>query len=246
MFGLFGLISSFQLLGRVTDLHIYAPGKLKEILEFYEKNFSQEQRFRTIVHPLGYKGEKVIYSDNWLEVISFPLVHRIPACGYLFREIPQELNLKKEAVTEYKPGVEMIHRIRNGEDMELSDGTIIKNSELTYSPWLCRSYAYCSDTAFEPAIAETVKGTDLLYHEATFSDDDRELAGKTLHSTSKQAAMIAKLSGSKKLLLGHFSPRYQDLNVLRDEARTIFPDSVIVNDGDEFIVGRIRSNNESD
>ena len=127
IFGLFGLLSSFQLLGRINDLHIYAPGKLKEIIDFYEKNFAQEQKFRTIIHPLGYKRESLIYNDDWIEVYSFPLNHRIPTCGYLFREISQELNLRKEAIDRYRPGLENILKIKKGENLELSDGTIIQN-----------------------------------------------------------------------------------------------------------------------
>jgi ribonuclease Z len=242
MFGLFGLLSSFQLLGRNKDLHLYAPGRISEIMEFYMANFAPENNFNIIIHPLGTKRKKVIYRDEWVEVLSFPLNHRIPACGYLFREIPQELNLKKEALLEYKPGVENIHKIRKGADFVLPDGRIIKNEEFTLPPWECRSYAYCSDTSYKPSIAEIVKNTDLLYHESTFSHKDSDLASQTNHSTAKQAAMIAKMSNAKKLLLGHFSPRYQDLSIMLEEAKTVFENSVLVNDGDEYSVERVRRN----
>jgi ribonuclease Z len=242
IFGLFGLLSSFHLLGRENDLHIYAPGKLKDIIEFYEKNFAIEQKFRTIVHPLGYKRKSLVYKDDWIEVFSFPLKHRIPTCGYLFREIPQDLNLKKEAIDTYKPGLENILKIKKGENLENPDGSVIQNSELTLPAWKTRSYAYCSDTSYDPSITEIIKDTDLLYHEATFSEDDKTLAEQTSHSTSAQAAMIAKLSDSKKLLLGHFSSRYKDPELLGKEARKIFAASVIVNDGDKFTVERVRKN----
>jgi ribonuclease Z len=240
IFGIFGLISSFQLLGREKDLHIYAPGKFRDIISFYEKNFAREQKFRIIVHPLGYKRKKLIYKDKWLEVFSFPLNHRIPTCGFLFKEFPQDLNLKKEAIARYKPGLEDIVKIKKGKDYLMPDGTVIPNSELTLPPWKIRKYAYCSDTAYDESIIETIEGTDLLYHEATFSSEDEALAAQSSHSTSAQAATIAKLSGSHKLLLGHFSSRYKEVDFLAEEAVKIFPETVIVNDGDIFTVDRVR------
>jgi ribonuclease Z len=122
----------------------------------------------------------------------------------------------------------------------MPDGKIIPNSELTFPPWKVRSYAYCSDTAFDLSIIENIKETDLLYHEATFSSKDEDIAAQSNHSTSEQAATIAKLSGSRKLLLGHFSTRYKEVDFLLDEARKIFPETVLVNDGDVFTVERVR------
>ncbi len=246
IFGLFGLLSSFQLLGRKNDLHIYGPGELNELITFYKNNFAQEGDYKLILHPVGHRGPQRIFSDEKVEVIAFPLKHRVPTSGYLFRERPAELNVKKEALDMYKPLIEQVVAIKKGEDLQLSDGSMVPNEELTLPRWVIRSYAYCTDTVYDPGIVEHIMGVDLLYHESTFSDADRELAGHTLHSTSVQAAEIAKAAGVKKLLLGHFSSRYKDLNVLLDEAKGVFPASFIVNDGDVFEVERRReSRNDS-
>jgi len=240
IFGLFGLLSSFQLLGRTNDLNIYAPGELKEIIDFYKRNFAYDLNFRIIIHPLGYKRKKLIFRDEWLEVHSIPLKHRIPTCGFLFREIQQDLNIKKEAVDKYKPDLESIVKIKKGKDLKISHDMVIPNCELTYAPWKVRSYAYISDTAFHPSIIKSIESPDLLFHEATFSGEDEILASETSHSTSFQAAEIAKLSGAKKLIIGHFSSRYKHIEFLVDEARKIFPETYPANDGDIFLVNRTR------
>jgi ribonuclease Z len=244
LFGLFGLLSSFQLMGRDKDLHLYAPGELRDIVGFYEKHFSHEHKFRIIVHPLGYRRKKLIYTDDWLEVYSIPLKHRIPACGFLFRELPQELNIIKESIDRYKPSLEQIVAIKRGMDLVCADGTVVPSSELTYPPWKTRSYAYLSDTAYNPSMAKTLENPDLLFHESTFSHADESLALQTYHSTSVQAAKLAKMAGAGKLLLGHFSSRYKEVEFLAGEAREFFPETYIVNDGDVFQVERVRMGNK--
>jgi ribonuclease Z len=243
LFGLFGLLSSFQLLGRKNELHIHGPGEIKEIVNFYEKYFGTEQSYRIKVHPLGYTRKMLIFEDERLEVFSFPLKHRVPTCGFLFIEKEGDLNLKKEAIDKYKPGIENIHSIKAGKDLVLDDGTIIPNTELTLSPWKRRSYAYCSDTSFDPKLSEILQEVDLLYHEATFSREDEELAKITGHSSTVQAASIALSSNARKLLIGHFSSRYKSPEILQNEAREIFPETFAVNDGDEFEVERVRNEN---
>jgi len=243
VFGLFGLLSSFQLLGRKHEIHIHGPGEIMEVVKFYEKYFGTEQSYRIKVHPLGYTRKMLIFEDERIEVFSFPLKHRVPTCGFLFQEKFPELNLKKEAIDKYKPGIENIRKIKTGSDLHLPDGTVIPNSELTLPPWKPRSYAYCSDTSFDPQIAEYVKGVDLLYHEATFSSDDQELAGITGHSSTVQAAEIALASGAQKLLIGHFSSRYKSPEKLMNEAKEIFANTHAVNDGDIFEVERKRKEN---
>jgi len=245
VFGLFGLLSSFQLLGRKNELHIHGPGEIRELVTFYEKYFGTEQSYRIKVHPLGYTRRMLIFEDERIEVFSFPLQHRVPTCGYLFIEKRGDLNLKKEALDKYKPGIEAIHKIKSGEDLVLNDGTIIPNSELTLSPWKRRSYAYCSDTAFLPELSEIVKDVDLLYHEATFAKEDEELAKATMHSSSVQAALVASSAKARKLLIGHFSSRYKSPEILVNEAREIFQETFAVNDGDVFEVERIRNENIS-
>jgi ribonuclease Z len=241
VFGLPGLLSTFQLLGRKTDLHIYAPGELGILLDFYRKNFGEDLTYRIILHSLGYKRPHVIFSDKQVEVMSFPLKHRVPACGFLFREKPALLNLRKESMDIYKPGIEEIKEIKAGSDLTLHSGTVIPNSELTLPPWLTRSYAYCSDTAYYPEIAAICKDVDLLYHEATFSSEDQQLAEQTMHSTSADAARIAILANAKKLLIGHFSSRYKSIDPLLIQAKTLFPDTIAVNDGDNFTIERQRA-----
>jgi ribonuclease Z len=243
LFGLFGLLSSFQLMGRKNELHIHGPGEIREVVNFYEKYFGTEQSYRIIVHPLGYTRRMLIFEDDRLEVFSFPLKHRVPTCGFLFIEKEGDRNLKKEAIDKYKPGIEDIHSIKAGKDLVLSDGTIIPNSELTLSPWKRRSYAYCSDTSYDPMLSEILQEVDLLYHEATFAREDEELAKITGHSSTVQAASIALASNARKLLIGHFSSRYKSPEILQSEARGIFPDTFAVNDGDEFEVERVRNEN---
>ncbi len=240
IFGLFGLLSSFQLLGRTADLHIHGPGNLNELLHFFRKNFAQESDFNIIMHPVGHRQVQKIFEDDRIEVFAFPLHHRIPNSGYLFREKAAELNVRKEALDIYKPLIEDVVKIKKGEDLILSDGTVVPNEELTLPPWKPRSYAYCTDTLYDPEIAGIIKDVDLLYHEATFASSDRELAEKTLHSTSGQAAKIARAAGAGKLVIGHFSSRYKDLSHLLSEAMKIFPESYLANDGDVFTVERTR------
>ncbi|MCB8994838.1 MAG: ribonuclease Z [Bacteroidales bacterium] len=240
VFGLFGLLSSFQLLGRKNTLHIHGPGELQEILKFYQKYFGSEQSYRIQFHALGYTRKMLIHEDERVEVFSFPLKHRVPTCGFLFCEKPSERNLKKEAIDAFKPGIEAMQKIKKGEDFVLNDGRIIPNSELTLPQWKPRSYAYCSDTSFCPELSEILQNIDLLYHEATFSKEDEDLASQTAHSSSVQAAKIALACNAGKLLIGHFSSRYKSSDLLVNEARELFVNTIAVNDGDEYVVERIR------
>jgi len=240
VFGLFGLLSTFQLLGRKTPLHIHAPGEIINIIEFYKNNFGEDMSFKIYVYPLGFRHTKIIFKDKSVEVTSFPLKHRVPTCGFLFRETPVLLNLKKEALELYKFGIEDIGKIKKGKDITLPDGSILKNRVLTLPQWKQRSYAYCSDTGFDPSVVKYISEVDLLYHEATFAQEDEKLADDTLHSTSTQAAKIASMAKAGKLLLGHFSSRYKNLDTLLGQAREIFPESYSVNDGDVFTIERVR------
>lgn len=240
VFGLFGLLSTLQLLGRKNELQIFGPAALGNYLEYFRKNFSLQDGYVIRFTAVGTRGFKMIFEDEWVEVFSIPLKHRTETTGFLFREKPAELNFRKDAMDIYKPSVEDIQKIKKGKDLVLFNGQIIPNKELTLPPWKRRSYAYCSDTAFSPGIAGYIKGVDLLYHEATFEDKDADLAGQTLHSTASQAAQIAKKAGAGKLLIGHFSNRYKSTEILEKQARAIFENSFAVEDGDIYMIERER------
>ena len=175
-----------------------------------------------------------IFEDEKLTVTPIPLKHRITTYGYLFREKEKLLNVKKEKVERYGMGVADLVRIKQGEDFITSDGTLIKNRELTHPPYHPRSYAYISDTLFDPDLAAILRNVDLLFHEATFSNKDAKLAFETKHSTAGQAATLAKMAEVKRLLIGHFSSRYRDHSLLEEEARAIFPHTDGVKDGDIY------------
>ncbi len=240
VFGLYGLLSTLQLLGRKNELQIFGPPALGEYLDYFRRNFSLQCGYEIQFTALGTRGLKMIFDDERVEVFSFPLKHRIETTGFLFREKAADLNFKKEAMDIYKPSIEDIQKIKKGKDLVLFNGEIIPNRDLTLPPWKRRSYAYCSDTAFSSKIAEYVKNVDLLYHEATFEDKDEELAGQTLHSTASQAAEIAKRAGAGQLLIGHFSNRYKSTENLEQQARAIFENTVAVEDGNIYKIERER------
>ncbi len=240
VFGLFGLISSFNFMGREEALHIYGPDRLEDLMLDHLKYFRNESGFELVFHHFQCRRSARIYEDRNIEVISLPLIHRIPTCGFLFREKPRERNIRKEKIAEYSIPVRDIVRIKKGEDFETGDGRLIRNSELTMDPFRTRSYAYCSDTRPNEKNLPLLKGVDLFYHEATFSHTDLSLAHDTYHSTPVQAAELAKKASAGKLLLGHFSSRYKHVSDLEKEAKPIFPDTVAVNDGDVFRVEQER------
>ena len=230
-YGLIGLISTFNLLGRKNDLHIYSPSELKKLIQPQIDFIKGEMQFKILFHPLDFKKTKQIYIDKKVEVISFPLKHSIPTCGFLFREIRRQPNIKKELVQYYNIPIAEIKNIKAGGNFTTKNGEIITNETLTTPSPLPRSYAFCTDTAFCPNIIETIKNVDLLYHEATFTEEMKEFASKTLHSTAKEAAEIAKLANAKKLIIGHFSARYKKLAPFLDEAKQVFENTVIAREG---------------
>ncbi len=187
--------------------------------------------FRIVWHPLHFKKPKTIFEDDALIVTSFPLKHRVPCCGFLFREKPKELNLNKERVAELAIPIRYLHLIKKGADYCTPEGTIIPNIELTLPPLPCRSYAFCTDTRFLPKIAEWIKEVSLLYHEATYDHSLVNQAEATTHSTARQAAQLAMLASVGKLLIGHFSARYKNLDILLNEAREAFPNTDLAHEG---------------
>ena len=233
-FGLFGLISSFSLLGRKTDLHIYSHAGLEEMIKclFPDGQLSYELVFHTI--PIN--KDVLLYEDKHLTVHTIPLKHRIPASGFLFREKERELNLRKDVVSYYNLSIKEILEIKKGKDYIKEDKTIVKNSRLTHLPHKPRAYAFCSDTAYYPKLVEYIKDIDLLYHEATFADNMKEFAKKTKHSTAKQAAKIAKKANVGKLLIGHFSSRYKDESFIENEAKEVFENTEAVVEGKTYAI----------
>jgi ribonuclease Z len=233
IFGLPGLISSMSMGGKQGELHLYAHSELQVILSTLMK-YMNDLDLKIKFHPLNLRKHALLYEDDKIKVESFPLNHRIPCCGFLFREQPQDLHLRKEKVTELNiPFLDRI-RIKKGADLVLPDGSLVPNSELTLPAENPRSFAYCTDTIMLKKIIPVIEGVDLLYHEATFSDEVKDLAVKTYHSTAKQAAQIALEANVGKLIIGHFSSRYKDVNILVEEAREIFPNTFAVKDGDNF------------
>ena len=234
VFGLFGLLSTLGMMGRKVPLHLYGPHALEEFMNSYSRFFGPlpfELEFRTPSEDMGF-----IYESDVLTISAIPLRHRIPAFGYLFKEKKKALNVRKEKIETLGLGIADVVKLKRGEDYVSNSGKVIPNSQLTLPPMHQRSYAYLSDTQFVPEVAEQVKGVDLLFHEATFSESDKELAAQTQHSTAAQAATLAKLAGVKKLLIGHFSSRYKEPLLLENEARKVFKNTKGVNDGDIYSI----------
>lgn len=234
--GIFGLISSFNLLGRHTDLHVYGVPDFEEILFKNIEYFTDRMSFKVVYHAVDPFRVEEIYSDKHVIVSTLPLRHRVPAVGYLFREAPKPLNIRKEFVAKYNPLLSDIVKIKNGSDYITSEGVAIPNAEITYILSLPRSYAYCSDTLYSERLVGLVKNVDLLYHEATFLQSELKLARSTGHSTAQQAATVALKANVGKLLIGHFSSRYSDESKFLNEAQEVFPNTELVNDGQKFLV----------
>lgn len=231
VFGLYGLISSLNLMGRKVPLNIYAPAGYGEILMSHLADFDIVTDFELLFVPLSGKDPVKILEEKYVTVTAFPLKHRIPAYGFLFREKEKERKILSEAIEKYSIPVSQIRLIKKGRDLVCDDGTIIPNSEITKEPPQPHSYAYCSDTAWFSRLSVYVRGVDLLYHEATFDGSKADLARQTGHSTSVEAARVALEAGAGRLLIGHFSSRYKEINPLLEESRAIFPDTVAAKEG---------------
>jgi len=236
-FGLIGLISTLSLMGRKTDLHIYAHSELQKYTISQIRYLKMEDLgYQLIFHPLNFKKPQIIFENKKLKVKSFPLKHRIDCCGFRFDEKEREPNIIKEQIDLFNIPIREIKNIKEGADFITENGTIIPNSKLVRKPLKPRSYAFCSDTCYLEKIVEQIRKVDLLYHEATFAETEKELAEKTFHSTAKQAAKIASLAKVKKLLIGHFSARYKDTKILQNEARTIFKKSFAVRENKTYSI----------
>ena len=242
VFGLYGLISTFNLLGRTSDLHIYAYGQLEQILADHLKYFGDDMRYKIVVHPVDTRKNEIIYEDHCMTVETIPLKHRIPTCGYLFKEKMPQRNIHRDTIEKYSLSLADIAQIKYGNDLILPSGEIISNDDITYIPYEPRSYAFCSDTVYNEKIIDIIKGIDLLYHEATFLDDMRDLAKQTMHTTALQAAEIAKKAEVKQLLIGHFSSRYGDTNAFLKEASSVFSNTRLAIEGRMFEISLVKDN----
>jgi len=233
-YGLIGLISTMNLMGIKGDLHIYAHSKIKNLLQPQLDFIRGDMTVRPVFHPLHFKKPQTIFESRSVEVISFPVKHSLPTCGFLFREKQKPANIRKEMINAYNIPIASIRAIKEGADFVTAEGDIIENEQLTIPPPNTRSYAFCTDTAFHPPLAEIIRGVDLLYHEATFLEELKDLAEKTLHSTAKQAAQMALLSGAKKLLIGHFSARFKNTYHFVIEAKEVFENTENAAEGKTF------------
>jgi ribonuclease Z len=236
IYGLFGLLSTLNLLGRKSDLFIFGPPDLQKIIDFFLFQLSDGLQYKIIVTPNVSRSYSLIYSNKHVDVFAFPLKHRVPTWGYLFKEKEKELNIHKEVISDYNLSIKDIVTIKKGADFSTPEGEIISNKLLTTPPTPPRSFAFCSDTAYYDRITKWIKGVDILYHEATFANADKSIAKKTGHSTTQQAATIAKKAHVKKLIIGHFSNRYKEPEQLLTEARQIFQETYLAEDLETYSV----------
>ena len=235
-FGLIGMISTFGLVGRTATLHVYGPEALGPILRGQIDFFTHDLGFEVEFHPVDTTRHAVVYEDRSIMVESIPLQHRLPTCGYLIREKQLLPHIRPEMMQAYRIPVSQVNNIKNGADWTMPDGEVIPNSRLVRPADPPRSYAYCSDTRYLPSLYQLVKGVNTLYHESTYGEDKIQSAEKYHHSTARQAAMVARDAGVGKLLLGHYSSRYEDENVLLREAKEVFENTYLTNEMDVFDV----------
>lgn len=234
LYGLIGTISTFSLLGRTTDLHIYGPKGIKELILLQLKLTESWTTYDLFFHELESKESEVIFEDKRVIVRTIPLKHRVYTNGYLFQEKPDERKLNVEAVQSYDIHVAYYQKIKNGSDITLDNGTVVENHKLTFDPPPAKSYAFCSDTVYNEAVIPIIQNADVLYHESTFLESEAPLALKTLHSTAKEAAAIALKANVKQLILGHYSTRYDGIERFKEEAETVFPNVLLADDGLSF------------
>lgn len=233
-FGLPGLISTFRLLGREKEMHVYGPKGIKEAITLLLKLGDSWTNFPLLFHELVSNKQELIYEDDKVTVETLPLDHRVYTNGFLFREKITERKLNIEAVAEFKIDKAYFRNIKKGKDITLNDGRVVPNAQLTFDPPKPKSYAYCSDTAFNKKLVPLIQNVDCLYHESTFLDSEMHLSVKTKHATAKEAATIAKAARVGKLILGHYSTRYKAIEEFQKEAQEIFPEVELADDGKVF------------
>lgn len=235
-FGLMGLLSTLGMLGRTSKLRIYAPKDYEPLFRQQVEFFMQTMEYEMEMIPVDTEKQQVIYEDHSLTVETVPLQHRVPCCGFIFREKPTLPHIRRDMIDYYGIPVSQINNIKNGADWTNEDGDVIPNARLVQPADSPRSYAYCSDTRFVPGLKEKVKGVTVLYHESTYTSDHEDRAKIYYHSTARQAATIAARAGVGTLLLGHYSARYNDEQVLLQEAKAVFEHSILSQEGMVFDV----------
>lgn len=235
-FGLVGLISTFRLLGREAELHIYGPKGIKEAITLQLKLGNSWTNYPLLFHELQSNEPQVIFEDDKVTVTTIPLEHRVYTNGFLIREKLGERKLNIHAVQQANVSMSYYSKIKQGSDVLNEEGELIPNTQLTLDPEPAKSYAFCSDTSYLPAIVPLIEKVTLLYHEATFLEEHKELAAKTKHSTAKEAAAIARDAKVGQLILGHYSGRYSDLELFRKEAEKIFKNVELAEDGKTFSI----------
>ncbi len=240
--GLPGLIFTMHLLGRKRKLHVYSPEGLKEIIELQYSISRLEPGFEIEYHIIGH-GKQLLYEDNDLRVESIEMMHRLPAYGFLFEERPGLRNIIKEAISKYDIPVEKMQKLKSGKDLQLPDGTVIDNKQITTPPSPPRIYACCSDTGFTNQYIDQIKNADLLYHEATFLHDKADIAKEKTHCTALQAATIAREAGVKRLMLGHYSARYDELSLFVEEAQKVFQNTILAEEGSTIDIPAAKTQN---
>ena len=233
-FGLVGLISTFRLLGREAGLHVYGPKGIKEAITIQLKLGNSWTNYPLLFHELKENTSVKIFEDDVVTVKTIPLDHRVYTNGFLFEEKPKERKLNIDAAVKRKVDQSYFSKLKQGYDVKNKEGTLIMNSDVTLDPEPPLSYAFCSDTAYKPEITDSIQGVSVLYHESTFLNEHQELCEKTKHSTAAEAAKVASKANVDKLILGHYSGRYGNLELFREEAKEYFQEILLAEDGKVF------------
>ena len=235
-FGLIGLISTYHLLGREKELNIYAPASLEKLIRIQLEVAHTSLKYKLNFHVVDILDKQMVFENSKAIVYAFPLEHRVPTFGYIFKQPDFKPKIDKEFVAEFNPTVEQIRDIKSGEDFVSPSGEIIANEHITIPPKQSLSYAYCSDTRYNVKLSLFVKNVSVLYHEATFDNSLKDLAWEKYHSTAEEAARTASNANAGQLILGHFSARNSDNSLLVDEAIEVFPHTVLSEEGMEYII----------
>ena len=228
--GIFGYLSSLNLLGRNNDIHIYAPENLNNLLEVHNNVAGKNFNFNIVFHPLNFSKLERIYNDKIMEVFSFPVKHSVPTCGFLFKEKSTDRRMIKEKIKELDLNIESIKKFKNSENCKVN-GVLIDFNDVTTQGNQPRTYAYCADSQYDENIISYLENVDLIYHESTFLESKMDKAIKTKHSTPKQAATIALKAKAKQLIIGHFSARYDNSDPFLEEAKVVFNQTITAYDG---------------
>lgn len=233
-YGLIGLISTFNLLNRNNPLTVFGPEGIKEVIKLQLRLSNSWPQYELNFVELKSRDSEIIFEDDRVIVKTIPLKHRVYTNGFLFQEKPKERKLNVAAVQEYEIETCYYQNIKNGRDITLEDGRVIPNELLSFDPPAPKSYAFCSDTIYDESIVPIIEGVDVLYHETTFLNSEEHLAEKTMHATARQAALIAKKAEVKQLLLGHYSTRYESIEMFKEEASVVFENVLLGDDGAFF------------